>query len=130
MTTYTLLPYPGEAILLLTFTSDFNIAKDMAEVTAKVNQFMDAVTEPHFYIADTEHLSVSFTEMIQAASASARTSGANLHHPNMREFLLVSTNKLISLAGKGLDSDAFGHVNVHVFETRESALGYARQQMG
>ena len=52
-----------------------------------------------------------------------------LHHPHVKELIIVTQAKMEELAAKGLNSDIFGNVPISVFETMEDAVAYARSRL-
>jgi hypothetical protein len=118
---------PGEPILIHTLLEGWSVANDLHANIDQAMEHLDAADEPLYYIANFRRgMKLSLQDVIRAANQAARGSNTMLHHPNLREFLVVTDTRIIDLAAKGLDSEIFGNVPVSVFGTLEEALEYAR----
>ncbi len=123
---YTYQKLPGEAILILSFSVDHHIKLDDALSIEEGVKLLDAEAKPVFFIVDLSNLAIGFEDVVAGASVTTKQFKF-LGHPKVREALIVTQSRLISLAAKGLDSVAFGHVKVKSFETRDAAMAYARK---
>jgi hypothetical protein len=126
MSTHGIEKLPGEPILVSTVFEAWNSVDELGGGIGQTIEYLDAADEPLYLIADVTGLKLDLRDVILVANQTARGSKAVLHHPNLREFLVVTDLKLFELASKGLDSQAFGNVPVSVFGTLEEALAYAR----
>lgn len=118
---------PNEPIIIHTVDSTWNMERDLPRVLQHLQNTLDAAAEPCYYIAHiVEEPKLGLQEIMQAASRTARGANALLHHRNFKAYLMVSDSKLIRLVAKGLNSEAFGAVPVHLFDTLDDALAYAR----
>jgi hypothetical protein len=117
---------PGEPIMVSTLFETWSVANDISATVDQLVAHLDAADEPLYYISRFSGLKLNLQDLIVASNQAARGSSALLHHPNLRELLLVTDFKLFELAAKGLDSEVFGNVPVSVFKTPEEALEYAR----
>jgi hypothetical protein len=128
MSTHEIEKLPGEPILVSTVFGAWSSGDELelGDSLDQVIEYLDAADEPLYYVADVSGLKLDLPDMILTANQTARGSKAILHHPNLREFLVVTEAKLIELASRGLGSEVFGNVPVAVFQTLEEALAYAR----
>ncbi len=127
MSTYKIEKLPGEPILVHTTFEGWSMADDLPASIDQAMEHLDAADEPLYYISDlSSGLRLSLQDVILGANWTARGGNAVFHHPNLREMLVVTDTRLIELAARGLDSEAFGNVPVSVFGTLEEALEYAR----
>lgn len=101
--------------------------EELQEVIAAVEAALDVQPEPVFLVMDIRGLGLGLDDLTSAANISARGSGAVLHHPNIRENLVVSDKAFFKLAAQGLRTATFGNVKLRVFETQEQALDYCRE---
>lgn len=122
---YTLIP--GEPIIIYTSPPDGDL-NNLAEVTAYHKTLLDQLTEPVFHIADMTALDVDLTGIMQLAGNAGFGEHAPFHHPMIREVLIVTPDPALTLAAKGLGEGIYGNIPVQVFNSVESALGYARRQ--
>lgn len=127
MTTYTTERLPGEPIVISHNTADWKIGTHLPEASEAAIAMLEAANEPCYYISDMSLVSMSLDDVIKAANHAARGGSDILHHPLMKQFLLVTNSRLVELAGKGLEHDVFGNVNIRVFTSLEDALTYARE---
>jgi hypothetical protein len=127
MSTHQIEKLPGEPILVSTMPEARNVTDDLLTTIDQIMEHLDAADEPLYYIANfSRGMKLSLQDVIRAANQAARGSNTMLHHPNLREFLVVTDTRIIDLAARGLDSEIFGNVPVSVFQTLEEALEYAR----
>jgi hypothetical protein len=79
-------------------------------------------------ISDSRNLKMRSIEAIIEAANMARSSESKklTHHPNLLKSVTITSSKVGHLAIKGLNSAAFGHLDIPVFETLDAALDYAR----
>jgi hypothetical protein len=117
---------PGEGILIVTYHEDYSVRLHAAASVEEGTKLLDAEKTPIYFIIDAIAVSIDLDDLISSATLATRQTRF-LTHPIIREIILVTRSKLLSLAAKGLDSVAFGHVKVRVFATRDDALNYARQ---
>ncbi len=126
MSTHGVEKLPGEPILVSTVFEAWNSVDELGDGLNQAIEHLDAADEPLYLVADVSGLKLDLRDVILVANQTARGSKAILHHPNLREFLVVTDLKLFELAARGLDSEIFGNVPVSVFGTLEEALEHAR----
>jgi len=108
--------------------TDQSQASSRQEFTAQIVTVLDAASEPVFLVFDMGDIRPVFSDI--ASGTHEATHGSNfLAHPNVREILTVTSNRVFRLATMGLRSKAFGNLKVQIFETVEEALEYARSNM-
>ncbi|MBI5961287.1 MAG: hypothetical protein HY866_21290 [Chloroflexi bacterium] len=117
----------GEPIILSTIYPDYNLFEEIAISDQAAMDLLDAATQPMFMIIDLQ-VQLDFGQITIGADIEARGSNPLWHHKNMRQVILVTTNKMVPLAAKGMASQLYGYVNVEVFETVDEALRYIRAQ--
>ncbi len=119
---YTIDKYPNAPILILVNRGS-RVTPDMASALASLAAALDDQPEPVFVIMDVRRMAMALDDL------SACGQGKLLHHPKLRECMLVTTNGMLKLAAKGLKSAAFGGVSLPVFDTTEHALEYCWQRI-
>ena len=119
---------PDEPIIISVLSSSFSIGEDMAPIMAEVTALLEEANTPCYYVSDVRKIQIGLDDLLQGTSMASRGSQALLHHPLVKEFLLVTDSKVLEMAGKGLRHDVFGNVNIRVFQSMEAALAYARSQ--
>lgn len=125
----TLANLDSEPILLLTLLEDWSIRAHMADFLNDWRQALEAADTPVTAIVDIRKPPLpGLDDIIWGANQGARGSNAVIQHPTMREIYVVSTNPVLSLAARGLRSEAFGNARVSVFPTLEEALEKARSE--
>ncbi len=128
MSTYTNKKLPGEPIIYCYMSESWQ-ASELPAVFDEVTAILDAAEEPLILITSAQSINLTMDDIISTASFAAGGSDAFLHHPNLREFVFVTSVKMLQLAAKGLESDAFGNLPVKVFESEEEAFAYARARI-
>lgn len=125
---YTIEKLPEEPIIILVHEGQQD-PQEIDEAADEIVPLLDAQPEPVFLVLDIRGLAIRLEDMPAAAAKATRGSGAPLHHPNIRENLIVSSSGLVRLGAQGLRSATFGNVNVRVFETPEQAIDYCREKI-
>ena len=69
-----------------------------------------------------------FQDLLVAVNKATRGLGAVLRHPGLKEYILVTTDKLIQMSARGLRAEVFGGIPATVFETMEEAMAHARSR--
>lgn len=126
MSTYSVQILPDAPVILSTAFDTWRVSTDMTPFVEEFLSQIQQIDHPVYYIADLTAWQPNFNDVVMAANQSARSANAMLHHPMVREFLVVTDMRLVDLAAKGLNADVFGNVPVKVFQTLDDALAYAR----
>jgi hypothetical protein len=118
---------PDEPILLATYNNTFSFKEEGQIVQERVIAAFESASEPVFYIVDMrEEPAFDFQEFLALTSQITRGQNALLHHPKMKENLIITQNNFFKVAARGLSADVFGGVKARIFDTLEEALAYAR----
>lgn len=125
---YTVEKVPDAPIVIMVHESRQS-PEELQEVIAAVTATLDAQPEPVFMVLDIRGLDLGVDDLVSAASTGARGPGAVMHHPKIRENLVVSGKSFIKLAMQGLTTATFGNVKVKVFKTREEAIEYCHERI-
>jgi hypothetical protein len=88
---------------------------------------LDSLDEPVYFINDTSAVDFDLATVIEGSNLVARGENPIFHHPNIRSVIYVTQSDLGALAAKGMDSNAFGNVDVKIFRTLDEALAYVRE---
>lgn len=120
---------PGEPIILCVVTKDPAMMETLSADLAELVGQLDAQPEPVYMIYDLRGVSLGLDDILNTTNATARKPGAMLHHPNIRQNVLVATDALYHLVAQGLSSVTFGQVKMPVYKTLEQALDYCREQI-
>jgi hypothetical protein len=102
---------PDMPVVLLTLSSEYNLATDFPNSYAEALALLDNMDEPVYYLNDFTDANFDLEDIIRGSNMTSRDSGGTYHHPNVREVLFVSPSPVIHEATKGLTSKAFGHVS-------------------
>lgn len=125
-TTFTVEKLDGEPILLATVFADFSIARDMPLSDAASQAYLDATTDPLFWVIDVSQFTPTFDAIVQGANRGARGEKPLWHHPMIRQMIFVSPHSVVHTAAKGMNSVSFGRLHIQVFSTVEEALMFCR----
>ena len=124
---YSLELLPDEPILIITLHESYNHERDFEAYLNEAVVLLDSLDRPVYSITDITHIKVNiFQDFITGFNQVFRGQGATINHPNIDKVIIVSTDKLMKLGAKGLNSATFGFLSVPVFDTPEEALTYAR----
>jgi hypothetical protein len=127
----------GEPILLVTLYADFDLATEAAGIEAERIALLEAAQEPLHVILDVSQVELSLDDIIKASNMLVR--GASLapsseqngyslfSHANLRQFIVVSNNRMVHMAAKGMNHPVFGSQNVAAFTSVEEALAHCRR---
>jgi len=122
---FTIEQLPNEPILLAAFQADWDTVRDTDVALAAVQQMLSAAHSPTFYIVDmTIEPCFNLDDLMFVTQRLIRGQNPILHHPNLREHLLVTRNAVMQRAVKALP----GTVRAHAFDTLDEALAYVRSQ--
>ncbi|MBN1428668.1 MAG: hypothetical protein JXB07_09795 [Anaerolineae bacterium] len=121
---------PDEPIVIAAIEADFCTAQEGQAATDEAVAMLDAQCEPVYYIFDITKYAPSLDDILFSANTGGKGNLPTFRHPKVREAMVVSTNKMIKLAAKGLKSATWGNTAILVFDTLDEALAYIRQQIG
>jgi len=116
---------PGEPIIIATVQEAASNADESNRAVDHIMELLDQQSQPAVLIFDLLGASLSLDAVVQGASIAARQRSL-LRHPKLRETVVISQNRLIDLASRGLNSATFGHIKVRIFKSMDEALTYAR----
>ncbi len=121
--------YPDEPIIQLTFDPDFSVKEHLEANLAELVALLDAAEGPCFYLIDARNLALGYEDMLAASHLTTLGEKAPLHHPNLRETVMIPGSKLQELAARGVQTASFGYVRISVHSTVEEALEYIRGKL-
>ena len=126
--TYSFELLSDQPVLIGTIHEQFSLKDDFEAYLNELASTLDNVDQPVFYINDTRNLKVKvFQDLLVATNQGTRGGMAITQHPNIDLVILVTSDKLVQLMVKGLNSDIFGNLNYPVFETLGEALAHAHE---
>jgi hypothetical protein len=129
MKPFSIEPLPDYPAISITILSDFQSREHLLLLLEEMKQVLDACVEPVYIVAELYETQTTFDDLMYATNEAARGAGkAVLHHPKLKLTLVTTKHKLWAIAAKGMSSEAFGKVPVRVFDSRELALAYIREQ--
>ncbi len=115
-------------VLLAVWQVDFEYMRDGKAFATAVHDALDQQTSPVFYMLDISPARLmTLEEIVKASNNAARGADPNFHHAKTRAVLVVSDEEINEVIVKGLQTPAFGNVNIQLFKTREAAFGYVRE---
>jgi hypothetical protein len=118
-------------ILLLSLSSDFNIATDMEAANIEAFGVLEAGPDDMIVISDSREVQFKNLDQLLHGSAVIRSEVGQkvMKHRKVRKAYTVTTHSLMHLAAKGLNSAAFGFVELNVCTSLEDALEQARMTL-
>jgi len=125
---YTIETLDEGRIILQTFSKDFDMATDMARSWQECVALLDQSNHKMVLISDSRSLKLrNIEDIIQAANMARSSESKKLtQHPNLIKSVTITSSKVGHMAIKGLNSAAFGNLDIPVFQTMAAALDYAR----
>lgn len=127
MVKYTLAKLEDEPIVVASITADFKPTTDVQDLARDINTLFDALDERAYLILDRTNAAPNNMEDITVgAKTMGRTSGMAVHHPNLIQVVLVTSEDLVRRAFQGMASDMYGNVKSIAVETLDEALTIVR----
>ncbi|MBN1428448.1 MAG: hypothetical protein JXB07_08685 [Anaerolineae bacterium] len=118
---------PEKPILIGTINVSFGLKDNLEPYLRELASILDDLDQPVYYIHDIRNLKVKdFQDFLVASSQTFQANIAVVRHPNLKP-VVVSTDLLIKLAIKGINSDVFGNLDWPVFDTKEQALAHVHE---
>jgi hypothetical protein len=129
---YTLETLDEGQIIVITFGTDFELETEMPASMLEVLALVEASPRPVVYITDSRSIKLTKIEDVIKAANRARSPESKqlTEHPKLLKTVTITGSKLGLMAIKGLNSAAFGHLDIAIFETLEQGLDYSRQLLG
>jgi len=123
---YTLQVLEKESIIWQVLGADYNFEVDVASALREEVNILNAARKPMVIVIDI----LAFQELdidgiLYFAGHGFPPEVAN--HPQMRGIIIISTNKIVSLAAQGMNNPAFGFVKLDIVASEDEAKARARQ---
>lgn len=115
--------------VLTTILDGYDIAVDWPDGQAAVRQILDDSPRPLFVVNDILRLRLSVEQLIMAANHGGRGENPLWRHPNAQGVYFITTSKAVELAAAGMNSAAFGNLDIQVFHTLEDVLAHIDRQI-
>lgn len=117
-------------VILGTWHEGFKVMEVGDQYAREIRAAFDTTKTPAFYVLDmTDLQSITLDGLVKASNIGADSELGTLHHPMNLGTIFISDKVLIQLIAKGMDSDAFGHLNVKLFASLDEALAYVESQL-
>jgi hypothetical protein len=117
--------FPNEPIIYTDASGDYNLREDGKIVLETQLKLLDEQPEPVFHLINTVGSRLTLDDLMVGLQMSNQQRSL-LHHPNLREMVVIVNSPMLKLAGKGLNSPVFGRLKVAMFDTMEQARDYIR----
>ena len=112
---YSVEQLPGEPIIIATMHDDFSM-DEYGRYVEDVTALVDSLMEPMYVITVVNKNGFSFQELLEGTNISMRGSNLSLHnHPLVAGMIVVTDNKLLKLALKGMNSETFGNIQIDTY---------------
>jgi len=69
---------------------------------------LDSAPVPQFFIFDITAMGIDVTEMMTGTSVMGRGEGAIFHHPKIRQAIICTSNAMMQMAFRGMQSAIYG----------------------
>lgn len=115
---------------ILVNTSDLQGNSDeIAAMADEAKTWLDRLDHRVYYIINLGNTRLDLGNLMNSAEFAARGSAAPLHHPNIIEAMVVTTDPLIVMAAKSVNSYLFGNLHLRIFSTLDQALSYVGEKV-
>ncbi len=121
---YTVEKMAGEPVILIRLNEDYDAAAEMMGTIQASMALVTQQTEPVFSIWDVRHANVNL-EGLMAGTNVARFQA--IAPPNQLGSIVVGNASYLKPAMQGLDSDAYGHMMIHVRANMDDALALVHE---
>ena len=118
---------PNEPVILFTIFEDYDLLSEIGTAHQMVENLLEAQTAPVFLVHEIK-APVSLEELIVGANPESHGRKPVWQHPNVRKFIVITTNAAMLAAAEGMGSEAFGNINIMVVGTLDEALAHVRAQ--
>ena len=125
---FSLVMLPGEPIVIITLTPEFDVAHDTPQVVTAFHEAMNATAEDVALIADFRAAKgqLSLENVVKGANLATKGGAGLFTHPQVARVIFVASSAIMKMAARGLSSAAFGRVNAQAASTVDEALMMAR----
>ncbi len=97
---------------------------DIESLVSNAANLLDRIDYRVYSLVDATIVRLELADIMAGVMASARGSGALLHHPKFIQTIVVTQKPIIAMAARGLNVPTFGNLRVEVFPTMDEALSY------
>lgn len=112
--------------IVATLPQDFNVEQEYAAFSKKRYELLDQSPTPIYYISIATHAELTMNDIINSAHALTRGEYAIAKHKNFKAMLIITNDPAIALAGKNMNTDAFGNMRVEIFNSFEEAVAFIK----
>jgi len=125
---YTIQRLPGEPIIINTLAADFNVSRDALPSLQETFTLVEEIGGPVYSIMDVRQLSISFSDLVLGMGMLTRGEMALFTDPRLR-LIAVGASGLAAMGAKALSQAQYGNLSVHLCDTVDEAIAYAREQV-
>jgi hypothetical protein len=122
---YTIKVLPDGPILWETWGADFDPMTEAEQATQEELKILNASSQPMAAVVDLRAVPLSWDEIVYLANHGVPDE-LN-HHPRLQGIVLITSSEVVSMAAQGMNSEAFGYVNMDIVASPEEALAVARR---
>jgi len=113
----------AESNIVVVDFDNLDVETELGPLNQSVWDLLDTQSQPVHVVYDITNTNMDFEEMMKAANfARSSSKTPTHHHPNIGKMVVVSKNKMIQLAAKGMDTVMFGNLKLAVAATQEEAV--------
>jgi len=118
---------PNEPVVVVTLPKVYNLAAELPVLMPQYMELLNSSKTTLFWIVDARESSLSVDEIVTGASLVARGEHPLYRHPNIRQVIYVTTSEIMKLAITGMQTEAFGKLQIKLFDDLDEALAYTRK---
>lgn len=103
-------------------------ADEIPRMADQATAELGRLARPVYYVVKMGDMRLSLGDIILAARHAAQGISPPLHHMNIIENIMVTTDPMIAMAARSADSYLFGNLHFRIFDALDEALRYVDDQ--
>ncbi len=123
---YTVIAHDQEPVIVIRLHKDYVATQEMHDSNSALLKLLDQATQKQNVIIVYDGYEPSFTDLQQGSNSVSQGEDPLFKHVNLKRVVLVSTSEVVKLMAAGMGTDAFGNLNIPVFEDEIEALAHCR----
>ena len=126
--TYIIKRYEDLPVVFFAMEKDYRMRVHANEAMSKLFEILHASNQPLFLIMDLRDLTLSVSDLISGTNHTAQD--LNLFdNPKIIDTIVITKNRMLKYAAKGINSPVFGNVKIHVTKNIDEALNIVRRRV-
>ena len=124
----TVQPFPGEPIVVTTYSEPYHPEKDIVESNHEINAILKEIDGKIYLINDIREVDFSFSQVVVSMATAFKDRSAL--PPDRINGIAVGTQAMLKLFVNSAKQFQYGEVSIERFDTVEEAIAFVREQLG